>query len=365
MYKEGRVETDTNGNVTYTDVGTFIRDVHDSKANTQPRGEYLEVRLRDKLAFEGNLNDCLVLTKASNDTQKSFHYPILHEGNYKNWALPVTEKGQAIYCDDLLKSYSCPTLVRWDSKTLNTPYQAKLTQGQAGFAIVFGEGGGKGCYHTITAWSLGGENNHCWIKRVDNGRSTNWAQIFTSEGGTLTNNIKVYADKSAYPQIRVGNEYNKSGAILYTDHNHVDIQNYKNNKATTLSLTHEEDVQLSGLLKLWLSDGQNYNIFGAHNKPMTFYKGNGKADTYTIDTGGIGNVVMIYNTVNNYFGFVSPLGGIFWIMYPTYGYNGQYAYSYQYLFSSNYAIFQQGKLTLNTGSDILNKDEVEYYYQVL
>ena len=60
---------------------------------------------------------------------------------------------KAIYSSDLFGTYDLPTFVIWDSNTANCPYKSGLTQGQEGFAIVYGTKTG---WHTVIAFQKGG-----------------------------------------------------------------------------------------------------------------------------------------------------------------------------------------------------------------
>lgn len=49
-----------------------------------------------------------------------------------------SDKAKAVYCSDLFQNYQTPIFVKWDANTLNTPYKAGITQGQLGFALIYG-----------------------------------------------------------------------------------------------------------------------------------------------------------------------------------------------------------------------------------
>lgn len=92
-------------------------------------------------------------------------------------------------------------------------------------------------------------------------------------------------------------------------------------------------------------------IYGEHNKPSGTYTGNGSSTTRTIDTGGIGDTIMINS--GNGFAIVTPRGAVCIMGTDVYG-----------LVSDN-AKFEDGVLTLNTAEVTLNKNPGNYYYQVL
>lgn len=95
-----------------------------------------------------------------------------------------------------------------------------------------------------------------------------------------------------------------------------------------------------------------YYLYGEHNKPLGSYTGNGSATSRTIDTGGIGNVLLIHcihgtALVTSSGAFLNTGGGT--------------------LTGLNYeqVHFTDGVLTLATTNSILNANGITIYYQVL
>ena len=109
-------------------------------------------------------------------------------------AVPSSLLGQAVYSSDLMASYVVPTLVRWDSNTINTPTKAGVSECQQGFAIVFGD---FNSWHTVVAWCLGGVNFEYLIHIVDNGYDRGWRDMtafLPLTGGTLNGVLNIYGD---------------------------------------------------------------------------------------------------------------------------------------------------------------------------
>lgn len=97
---------------------------------------------------------------------------------------------------------------------------------------------------------------------------------------------------------------------------------------------------------------QIYNIFGEHNKPSGSYTGNGSATKRVIETGGIGNVIMI--TGNNHSFLVMPWGAI--------GINN----SNQIItLGGHICNFNIGKLEMSTSNNAINQNGYNFLYQVL
>lgn len=79
---------------------------------------------------------------------------------------------KAIYSSDLFGTYDLPTFVIWDSNTANCPYKSGLTQGQEGFAIVYGTKTG---WHTVIAFQKGGAlSNGGWKHTFEGGADVGW-----------------------------------------------------------------------------------------------------------------------------------------------------------------------------------------------
>ena len=95
-----------------------------------------------------------------------------------------------------------------------------------------------------------------------------------------------------------------------------------------------------------------YEVLHTGNKPSGSYTGNGSSAHREINTGGTGNICLIYSS--DIVALVTPTG----IIYEDRGSPGGYTSSYG-RFSSN------GVLGIDTASEVLNKNGTTYYYQVL
>ena len=100
-------------------------------------------------------------------------------------------------------------------------------------------------------------------------------------------------------------------------------------------------------------NGNDYNLFGGHNKKYGSYLGNGSSAERGVKTGSVGSFMMIWS--NQGMGFVSPVGGIFA--------SGTGEIRYIDSYSCHYG--SDGQLTLRSDLMLLNKNGVTYNYQCL
>lgn len=90
-----------------------------------------------------------------------------------------SDNGKAIYSSDLFGTYDLPTFVQWDANTSNCPYKVGLTQGQEGFAIVYGNKSG---WHTVLAFQKGSDlSNGGWKHTFEGGTNVGWVEYITTE----------------------------------------------------------------------------------------------------------------------------------------------------------------------------------------
>lgn len=110
---------------------------------------------------------------------------------------------------------------------------------------------------------------------------------------------------------------------------------------------------LLGLLNYVDTEGNIRNIHHEGNKPFGSYTGNGTSTTRTIDTKGIGRLLLLYNKDN--FNFVTPQGAL---SIDTSAKDMEWV-------DSTKVNFLNGTLTLNTLGEAFNINGKEYYYQVI
>lgn len=119
-------------------------------------------------------------------------------------AVPISLKGQAVYCDDLFAAYENATFVQWDGNTANTPFKAGLAYGSEGFAFVHGNWSVG--WHTVVAWQKGGIESNMWMHTVDGGYDLGWHDMtafLPLTGGTLNGVLGILGD--GYHQVRSAN----------------------------------------------------------------------------------------------------------------------------------------------------------------
>lgn len=175
-------------------------------------------------------------------------------------ALGKGELGKATFSADLLSQYDTPTFVSWNSVTLNTPYNAGLTNHKEGFALVSGN---PATYHTIVAWTKGGSTINFWIHQINGGTSLGWGSFLLSSGGTLSGDLKI---NKVNPRIQMKNESNERHAIFESGADgYTSVGNWKaTNDQVNLQIRKSADG-LENLLRLTVNGANTYKVFGEHN----------------------------------------------------------------------------------------------------
>lgn len=142
-------------------------------------------------------------------------------------------------------------------------------------------------------------------------------------------------------------------ALQETDNSLV-LANRANDQNRNNLIISPETATLANLLRLYRvveGSGKVYNILHTGNKPSGSYTGNGSAASRTIDTGGIGNVCVVFGYGG--FAIVTMHGGIIRTAAGVIG------------LSQSEAAFANGVLTLATTNDVLNRNGSTADYQVL
>lgn len=172
-------------------------------------------------------------------------------------------------------------------------------------------------------------------------------------GDTMTGNLDIIGST---PWVRweqkadTGRELylqaNSSGALSLLNRQKSDQSAY------TQLLLNKESIGLDRLLRLVVS-GTGYSVLHTGNKPSGSYTGNGSATARTIETGGIGNALLLRGG-NGASAIISNAGAIIW---DTSG--------VVTVLSNNEINFWDGVLTIKTTNSFLNASGVTYNYQVL
>lgn len=97
-----------------------------------------------------------------------------------------------------------------------------------------------------------------------------------------------------------------------------------------------------------------YSLFGQHNKPISYYIGNGNATSRTIEIGGIGGILAIFSG-SYMIGFITQNGAIFF----------NTGDSSVKCFPVSVAKYMNGVLTIASNDTFLNGNGQMYHYQVL
>lgn len=194
---------------------------------------------------------------------------------------------------------------------------------------------------TVYVWCVSGENNYSLreVAKAD--------EYLPLTGGTLTGNLVVPNVVCFANNGFVGSYGNEAFLEALDDTNNkrqISVSKISSNSDLAQSLKISEVIN-----GVWNSK----NIFGEHNKPTGVYTGNGSATARTINTGGIGDCIMVWSH-NGTIAIVGTAGGCIGAIQgtPT-GLNQENAY------------ISNGTLIISTDSRLLNENGVYYNYRVL
>lgn len=170
--------------------------------------------------------------------------------------------GTAIYANDLAKTFANATLIRWDSKTSNSPYTANLTSTSEGFAVCFGDALTQ---HTAVVWTKSGE---AFVRKTIGG-VTEWTSCLTNKGGTVNGNLNIVKEDQK-PEITFED---KSGILVgkvSRDEQGTMLVEAKDTSGASngIKVTTAADAN-EGLAYSHTADGEtkDYKLYGEHNLP--------------------------------------------------------------------------------------------------
>ncbi len=205
-------------------------------------------------------------------------------------------------------------------------------------------------------------NNHVEVELTDDGTLTTYLNkfIYTTDKW-LFNWLEIINHAGYLPldgsvAMRGGITIGNGQARLSSNEYMTTLNAYKdkdNPQEAYGSLWVHNDGALSHTIevtrKLENEEQATYQIFGTHNKPTKTYIGTGKATSRDINTGGIGNALLIYR--NQKSAIVLPSCAIFCS-------NGAIETTWD-------VTFQNGILHIASTSDYVNGEGITYNYQVL
>lgn len=170
--------------------------------------------------------------------------------------------GTAIYVNDLAETFANATLIRWDSKTSNSPYTANLTSTSEGFAVCFGDALTQ---HTAVVWTKSGE---AFVRKTIGG-VTEWTSCLTNKGGTVKGNLNIvkedqkpeitFEDKSGILVGKVSRD--EQGTMLVEA---ADVNGATNGIKVTTSADVNEGLAYSHTAE---GETKDYKLYGEHNVP--------------------------------------------------------------------------------------------------
>ena len=170
--------------------------------------------------------------------------------------------GTAIYVNDLAETFANATLIRWDSKTSNSPYTANLTSTSEGFAVCFGDALTQ---HTAVVWTKSGE---AFVRKTIGG-VTEWTSCLTNKGGTVNGNLNIvkedqkpeitFEDKSGILVGKVSRD--EQGTMLVEA---ADVNGATNGIKVTTSADANDGIVYSHTAE---GETKDYKLYGEHNVP--------------------------------------------------------------------------------------------------
>lgn len=212
------------------------------------------------------------------------------------------------------------------------------------------------------------------IKETGEDNWLGWTETFTNQSNVLKKPLSIESDN---PHVTLANN-NENYASIYKHASLAKQYDYgtlirdsneklSNDNFLDLRVQHNQakNGNKNGCLSLYYHQDNvstEYNIFGSHNKPTGSYEGNrdwyGSSSqlTRTIETGGIGDCLLVWNdsTSGHMFLIITPRGG--------FGLNANGGLNSTV---GTQCTFKDGKLTFNGSSIPLNTQGVIYHYQVL
>lgn len=195
-------------------------------------------------------------------------------------------------------------------------------------------------------------NNAGWL--------TNWIELADASkflpltGGTLSGNLTI---SKVFPEL----------LLRYTDlENFLDLfmasdgwlylQNRTDGNNNQSIIVKKQSDSIDEAVKLYRRvnrTANSYSLFGEHNKPSGSYTGNGSATSRTIQTGGLGDAVLVISKTKSTSLIVTPSGAF-----------GKTGGSIGY-FGYDTAHFENKILTIASTDVALNANTVTYTYRVL
>ena len=191
--------------------------------------------------------------------------------------------GTAIYVNDLAETFANATLIRWDSKTSNSPYTANLTSTSEGFAVCFGDALTQ---HTAVTWTASGE---AFVRKTIEG-ATEWTSCLTNKGGTINGDINLVSENQK-PAITFEDKGGVLKGTVERDEQggmHLDATDGQANITSGIKVSASgSDEDALRFCRELNGEKKEYKLYGEHNLPHPAqiysgtYEGTGEgADAY-------------------------------------------------------------------------------------
>lgn len=244
-----------------------------------------------------------------------------------------------------------------NQSTLGTPYKyGKSPYGLAAILSLRSES-----YGVQTAFVVG--TNLIFSRTYNNGTISEWSTGFLPLDGSVAMSGNLIVKKASYPTVRVDDTTKGSSAVVQNTGHAVALgmRNVEGSVDNTRGLYVRDNESTSPNLEnaLQLQDAINgtskyYNIFGEHNKPSGTYSGNNGSQT--IDTGGLGDVILVQLTGS---------GGGFALVTKSGAIGKLNSNNSVFALADTEAKFIGGVLTLNSSNYAVNRSGYGYNWQVL
>ena len=231
------------------------------------------------------------------------------------------------------------TICRYNSSTLNTPYTEGTVSVSSGLIITSAN---TATYANQIALPNGTSRVFC--RAIAGSSITKWREFFRVNDETLNlrDNMAKIRGLSTMLQLSTYKSVDESGAAVSALSRHLQIFNGSSGILGSLILAAYDEA----------GKRTDYKIYGEHNKPTGTYTGNGSDTGRTVDTGGTGNVLVVWSDDDNSTIIVTPIGALS-------------VTTSDMKFVRGKATFSGGVLTITSTAAYLNTSGSTYNYQCI
>lgn len=203
----------------------------------------------------------------------------------------------------------------------------------------------------ITGISTDGVTPNVWMNTFNMDGWKGWSSNLPLTGGTLSGDLTIQ-------------KFNNGRALFQKSHSEtVDYGAYmcdfdSSGKEANINVRAcANDIKNMVRFTYDKKDGnaKSYNLFGEHNKPTGSYTGNGSATERVIQTGGIGNLIVILNNTTGGMILATPYGA----------FGATHGMTHPEFYTNDKFTFNSGVLTIKTSDGLLNGSGHSYTYHII